>query len=658
MPLRRLLAPIKNHPLRRVLTETDLNWQLAPKDPVEREAFFRYLAIHGLRRLRFTSGIASTLYLLYVVSQIAAPRSRDRLIRLGVTSAQLAICIACFISTKIEKTKSYWYSLTLFMVSTMFFTNIVIYDIMNAILTGAHVGPPMEDLQSHVTLASTLFFREIHPGIISHIGGTCLLIREILAPIMYHDENIDNVHEVEWRIVVTMGISLSSTYLTAVVSLYIHRIYELWIFHQCRTHNIDLRILDVRAQYDESIRQSYRDLRESEASLGSSTGGLPPPPRSKLRKWWKLIRLEWDDAEIERRNRILQYQMGFPLVVLYLTAMLIKHLIDSAINKRWTKLPSFIGEAFAGAIVILLLYNLIRPFRHKILYHIYCTYLMLALLFICYCYLLEGSPYFTKCCSKNALATQPPEKLWDARASVYTFVSPVATLMFASGTLFRLPFWYQAVFAGMIPHSVWATIETSGLFWMFNFVLCAIFSIGLAYNVELQQWREVRLQMVLSALTLRSRKTTGGGGTTTGTMGRIGGTVGRVGGAIGKGEKDLGAAARAVERSEVIDEDIELEDGRRGGGVGDGQDRMTGHGEDDPGDARLGNGMHDGEVGKGNRSEATEKGQEEEAAAEKVSDEEEGSDAERTLENGEVKGSLPNVPLDITLNRIGDLENG
>ncbi|KAJ3051801.1 hypothetical protein HK097_007180 [Rhizophlyctis rosea] len=200
---------------------------------------------------------------------------------------------------------------------------------------------------------------------------------------------------------------------------------------------------------------------------------------------------------MEERHRVLSYEAGYTIVLIYMASYLVKHIAVSAINERlrsWDAITVYLALAVGASLIGL--YHITRRY-HRDAHALYGFICMGTTTVICLAFLWQGIPNFKKCCTYNAPDLYTPKEMSTERAKFYEAVCPVTTQMFNVGLLFRLPFIYQSFFAALLPLVAIAAIEAQSVFWPFNFGLCFIVSVAVSYATEVQQRRVVRLEMLL-----------------------------------------------------------------------------------------------------------------------------------------------------------------
>ncbi|KAJ3045700.1 hypothetical protein HDV00_007826 [Rhizophlyctis rosea] len=469
----------------KILRETPINWALAFTDPTERHEFASYLDKIGPPGQKKISLCGMACYAMFFCTLLMEPSGQWKFSRMCLAGGMFGWCAVSFGCCVLGGIMRRWWGvMTGITVGLILVNNVVTLDVLYTV-SGLEGVQPMEDVATHLTLAACMFIMELHPYVPIGISTAAVATRTITSAFLYDNNNT--------REVATLGISLAATLIPVHVSLICYRINEAWIFHMCRTHQIDMRVLDVRHQYD--IR--YRIRRGSKDLKGHPSVHTIREPKRTWRKWWRRLFLQWDDAQMEERHRVLSYEAGWTIVLTYTGAYLVKHIVVSAINDRMDA-PDAITVYVALLVEagLIILYHLMRRY-HRDFHTLYAFICMGCTTVICLAFLWQGIPNFQRCCVWNAVDLYDPRYLSDQRAHFYEAVCPVTSQMFNVGLLFRLPFSYQTFFAALLPLVGLGALQARSLFWPFNFGLCFVVSVSVSYATEVQQRRVVRLEMLL-----------------------------------------------------------------------------------------------------------------------------------------------------------------
>ncbi|KAJ3033805.1 hypothetical protein HK097_004718, partial [Rhizophlyctis rosea] len=243
-----------------------------------------------------------------------------------------------------------------------------------------------------------------------------------------------------WRMGAASFSCLGATLLPTQLSIVSNRIYDVWIVHACRVHGIDLKLLDIRAQYNAELKRTYNRMKGQMRGSNSSLRSVAAPQRKSWRQRWKSVLLQWEDTDMEKRHRTMNYEASFPIVISYLVLYLIKHIIVSLINTSLSQNSTYaIGIIITSTIILLLANHLTRFLHNPILYPTYALLCMSYAIAICYIFLYEAQPHLTQCCSPTSLLTLPLSTRAAARAKAFYYICPVTGQMLNVATLFRLP---------------------------------------------------------------------------------------------------------------------------------------------------------------------------------------------------------------------------
>ncbi|KAJ3037088.1 hypothetical protein HDV00_002094 [Rhizophlyctis rosea] len=483
----RVTEAVWKWPIANAFKQTSLTWKLTLTDATERRTLNSYWNIYGPRRMALLSSILCINCILYLISQFLEIPSSARTWRMGSVSVNIAITLATSLFSFNRRCLEYWRGLTVFVLAAVVYSAVVAVDLIQALPNGYRVGPPMEDVLSHCVLAAAVYVKELHPVYPIFIGTSAVLVRAVVGAVVYGGGTVD------WPAVFTMVIGLGATALPAQLSIIMNRIYDVWIVHACKVHGIELKLLDVRAQYSAEFGRMYKDVGGSISSLRSFA-----PERLTWRQRFRSTLNLWDDPVMERRHQQLNYAVSFPIVVTYLSLYLIKHVVVSLINTNLSQFSTYaIGILIAVTIVLLVLNHLTRAFHNPILYPTYALLCMSYAVIICFIFLNEADPYLAQCCSP-ATATAPLSVRAAARGKAFAFICPVTGQMLNVATLFRLPWLCQFVFVALIPRIVWQYKQTGSMFWAWNYAISLLFAVGVGWSVEIEQRREIRLVMALS----------------------------------------------------------------------------------------------------------------------------------------------------------------
>lgn len=506
-------------PTLKTFRETPIDWRLELLDPAERAAFHAYLDKAGQAGLRNLTAAVCICYFMYFFTLFLDTRSPLRSHRMYLAVILISLSGLACISTFHPRSRAYWKPIKTVTSIIFIFSNLVLFDMIYAFDTTDKNGAG-EDIQSHLTLATCLFTVALHPYIPILASTISVIIRIVMSCVMYNSESA--------RAVATMGISLCATMLPVHYSLITRWIYEMWIFHTCRRHGLDLRMLDVRAQYGirfrivevgrgglgSMVRQGSM-LRHSRspsgvyASGGGAMGGRQNRKVSlhtvtlEKRSWKQAMNvalLRWDDPVVERLHRVRSYESGYIAVLTYLVFYFLKHVTVSLINKRLTSPDAIvICGTLATTFALIIIYQLTRKYHHDIfiLYGLIC---MICTTTISLAFLWQAVPYFPGCCAWNAREIFTVPYIADQRNKFYGAVCPIMGQMFNVATLFRLPYTYQFSFMVFTPFIVLASIGGRSLFWAFNFAACLVISMCVSYATEVWQRKVVRLGMILREL--------------------------------------------------------------------------------------------------------------------------------------------------------------